>query len=65
MALKELAAEYRATADGLQTKLAQLRTEVKTARGVNALRMQKRMELLYAELLDVRKIMGYLNHYYH
>lgn len=65
MALKELAAEYRATADGLQNKLAQLRTEVKTARGENALRMHKRMDLLYSELLDVRKIMGYLNHYYH
>ncbi len=65
MNIKELAQEYRLTADRLQSRITQLRAELLTARGKKAFDMQKRIDMLYAELLDVREIMGYLNHYYH
>lgn len=65
MKIKELAQEYRLTADQLQSRITQLRGELLTARGKKAFAMQKRIDTLYAELLDVREIMGYLNHYYH
>lgn len=64
MELKHLAMEYRRTADGLQQRIEALREELRTARGQEALLLQKRVELLYAELVDVRKIMGHLNNYY-
>ncbi len=64
MNLKQLSEEYRAAADQLQDRIAALRAELPTARGEKAFAMQKRIDLLYAELLDVRTIMGYLQNYY-
>lgn len=64
MDLKGLAQEYRAAADQLQNRIALLRKELPAVRGKQAFAMQKRIEMLYAELLDVRAVMGYLNSYY-
>lgn len=64
MQLTELYLEYRATADKLQARLAELRIAQETATGEDALLMRRRMEMLYAELLDLRIIMAHLKNYY-
>ncbi len=64
MNLNQLSNEYRTAADRLQDRIAALRAELPTARGETAFTIQKRIDLLYAELLDVRTVMGYLQNYY-
>ncbi|MEM1485436.1 hypothetical protein V6615_11245 [Oscillospiraceae bacterium PP1C4] len=64
MQLSQLSDEYRATADRLEARLSELRTALETAVGENAFSMQRRIETLYAELLDLRVVMAYLKNYY-
>ena len=64
MSLSQLTEEYRQTAQLLEDRLAQLKEELKTARGEHAFSLQKRVELLYDELLDTRIIIRYLKNYY-
>lgn len=65
MNLQQLASQYRESANALESRILQLKTELLTARGEDAFSLERRIDLLYAELLDARKVMGYLNHYYH
>lgn len=64
MELKQLAEEYRTTADRLQNRLTELRTAIRTTFGEETFAMQRRIDALYAELLDLRVVMAYLKNYY-
>ncbi len=64
MSLTQLTEEYRQTAHLLEGRLALLKEQLKTARGEEAFSLQKRVELLYTELLDTRIIIRYLKDYY-
>ena len=64
MNIEQLALQYRQTADDLQERLEVLKWELACARGLEVFKLQKRIETMYAELQDVRTIMGYLNNYY-
>lgn len=62
--MQELAMEYRETADKLLDRLYRLREELRTARGEQAFSLQRRIECIRCELVQVRQIMGYLLQYY-
>ena len=64
MGLQQLANEYKQTANMLESHIVKLKAELTTARGQDAFTLEKRIEVLYSELLDTRKIMSYLNQYY-
>lgn len=64
MQLTQLSQEYRATADRLQRRITELRMQLKTTLGEEQLATQRRIEILTAELADVRIITAYLKHYY-
>ncbi len=64
MSLTQLTEEYRQTARLLEDRMALLKEQLKTARGDEAFSLQKRVELLYTELLDTRIIIRYLRDYY-
>lgn len=64
MHLTGLSEEYRAAADALARRLAELRTLLKTARGEEAFSLQRRIETMRAELTDLRAVHSYLLHYY-
>ena len=59
-----LAKEYEQSANLLERRLKQLQQNAPSVRGLEALELQKRMELLSAELYHTRKIRSYLLHYY-
>ena len=64
MDITELAEEYRHSVDLLENRLAQLKEEIKTARGTHYFDLQKRIELLRYELVDTRETERILHDYY-
>ena len=64
MDITELAEEYRHSVDLLENRLAQLKEEIKTARGPLYFDLQKRIELLRYELVDTRETERILHDYY-
>lgn len=64
MDITELAEEYRHSVDLLENRLAQLKEEIKTARGPQYFDLQKRIELLRYELVDTRETERILHDYY-
>ena len=64
MDITELAEEYRHSVDLLENRLAQLKEEIKTARGPHYFDLQKRIELLLYELVDTRETERILHDYY-
>lgn len=64
MDITELAEEYRHSVDLLENRLAQLKEEIKTARGSHYFDLQKRIELLRYELVDTRETERILHDYY-
>lgn len=64
MDITELAEEYRHSVDLLENRLAQLKEEIKTARGPRYFDLQKRIELLRYELVDTRETERILHDYY-
>ena len=59
-----LAKEYEQSANLLEHRLNQLKSEAPGVRGLEALKLQKRMETLTAELYHTRKMRAYLLNYY-
>ncbi len=64
MNLRQLAEEYQESAEKLTQRLAQLRRELRTARGEAALDLQRRVEVMALELADLRSLSRYLRDYY-
>ena len=64
MDITELAEEYRHSVDLLENRLAQLKEEIKTARGPHSFDLQTRIELLRYELVDTRETERILHDYY-
>lgn len=64
MDISTLATQYRESADLLETRIITLKIQLKTARGDTAFLLQRRIDVLYLELLDTRRTMGYLRNYY-
>ena len=64
MDITELAEEYRHSVDLLENRLAQLKEQIKTARGLHYFDLQKRIELLRYELVDTRETERILHDYY-
>ena len=62
--IEDLSREYDQSARLLEERLKDLRTALGTARGTAALDLQKRIDVLYLEMLDTRRTMGYLRSYY-
>ena len=64
MDITELAEEYRHSVDLLENRLAQLKEEIKAARGPRDVDLQERIERLRYELVDTRETGRILHDYY-
>lgn len=62
--ITQLAAQYHDAADLLRTRIKCLRVRLRTARGAEALELQRRIEVLCQELTDVRVVSAHLQSYY-
>ena len=62
--MRQLAEEYRHTADMLSNRLIELRLQLAYARGEQYFQLQRRIEAITQELFQVRQTMGYLMNYY-
>ncbi len=64
MEIVELAGEYHRSVILLEDRLAQLKEEMKTARGTRYFDLKKRIELLRYEIADTRETERILHDYY-
>ena len=64
MEIAELAGEYHLSVILLEDRLAQLKEEMKTARGNRYIDLKKRIELLRYEIADTRETERILHDYY-
>lgn len=62
--LQELALEYRASADLLERRLCLLGEQARTARGEQALDLERRIAVLREELREIREVTRQLSDYY-
>ena len=64
MDLRQLAEEYSESAAKLARGLEKIRRQLATARGEDALALEKREEVMRLELADLRNLSRYLREYY-
>lgn len=64
MDLRQLAEEYSESAAKLVRGLERIRAEMATARGEEALALERREEVMRLELADLRNLSRYLREYY-
>ena len=64
LGMTELAGEYHRSVELLEERLAQLKEEIKTARGPHYFDLKRRIELLRFELVDTRETERILHDYY-
>ena len=64
MDLRQLAEEYRESAERLARGLEKVRRELAGARGEEALDLERREEVMRLELMDLRSLSRYLREYY-
>lgn len=64
MDLRQLAEEYKESADRLVVGLERIRTQLAGARGEEALALERREEVMRQELTDLLKLSRYLREYY-
>lgn len=64
MSLSQLAEEYLISADFILKRIAFLRLELTTAQGDEALKLRRRLQILYQEVRELRRLSHYLHQYY-